>query len=241
MTRHVTDLLRLTGVTKDYGGLRAVANLTLTFDADQMTAIIGPNGAGKTTLFSMIAGTVAPSAGRIAFRARDITGLRPDRICRLGIARTFQIVRPFWNLDVRDHLRAAAAFGGHRNLSAREVNEILDLTGLAGRAADRPRALTLAGCKRLEIARALATGARLLLLDETMAGLTPEETREAIALVRHIRESGRSVMLIEHVLRAVTDLCDRAIVLDYGEVIADGAPAGVLVDPGVRKAYLGED
>ncbi len=235
------DLLRITGVTKHYEGLRAVANLTLTFDAEQVTAIIGPNGAGKTTLFSMIAGAVRPSAGRIVFRGRDITGLRTDRVCRLGIARTFQIVRPFWGLDVRDHLRAAAAFGGHRDLSAREVDEILDLTGLAGRAADRARTLTLAGCKRLEIARALATGARLLLLDETMAGLTPEEMREAIVLVRRIRDSGRNIILIEHVLAAVTDLCDRAIVLDYGEVIADGAPAGVLMDPAVRKAYLGED
>lgn len=235
------ELLVLNGVTKDYGGLRAVANITLVFDAEQITAVIGPNGAGKTTVFSMIAGAVRPSAGRIVFRGRDITGLRPDRVCRLGITRTFQIVRPFWDLTVREHLRAAASYGGHRGLSALRLGEILDLTGLAGRADDRARTLTLAGCKRLEIARALATGARLLLLDETMAGLTPEETRDAVALVRRIRASGRSVILIEHVLPAVTTLCDRAIVLDYGEVIADGTPHDVLASREVRKAYLGED
>jgi len=233
-------VLSLDGVTKHYGGVRAVDEITATFDDTEITAIIGPNGAGKTTLFSLIGGSTKPTAGRITFRGRDITGRAPDAICRHGIARTFQIVHPFWNLTVRDHLRAAAIFGGHHDLDDRALDDLLALTDLAGRAGATPRRLTLAGCKRLEIARALATGAMLILLDETMAGLTPEETREAIALVRRIRESGRSVILIEHVLAAVTGLCDRALVLDYGRVIADGTPAAVLASAEVKKAYLGE-
>jgi ABC-type branched-subunit amino acid transport system ATPase component len=149
-------------------------------------------------------------------------------------------VRPFWRLSVRQHLLAAAAFGVRYGRRPIDVGEILDLTGLALRADDSAHTLTLALCKRLEIARALATGARLLLLDETMAGLTPEETRDAVGLVRRVRERGCRVILIEHVLAAVLDLCDRAVVLDYGEVIADGPPADVLRRPEVRQAYLGE-
>jgi branched-chain amino acid transport system ATP-binding protein len=235
----MSDSLRLDRVSKHYGGLRAVSDVTAVFDVGQITAVIGPNGAGKTTLFSIIAGTVKPTTGRVSFRGHDITGVRPDRICRRGIARTFQIVRPFWNLDVRDHLRSAALFGGQRRGVDREIDHLLELTGLADRAYQRPSTLTLAACKRLEIARALATGARLLLLDETMAGLTPEETREAIALVRRVRDQGRGVILIEHVLAAVTDLCDRAIVLDSGHIIGDGSPAQVLASTEVKRAYLG--
>ncbi len=232
--------LELRNVSKHYGGLRAVANLSLSFDPDEVTALIGPNGAGKTTVFAMIAGSVKPSGGRILFDGRDITGLRPDQVCRLGIARTFQVVRPFWHLTVRDHLRAAAAFGCRRQTGSVDVEALLATTGLAAHA-DRPaRTLTLALCKRLEIARALATGARLLLLDETMAGLTLEETREAVGLIRRLRERGLRMLLVEHVLAAVVDLCDRAVVLDYGEVIADGRPGEVLASPAVRRAYLGE-
>ncbi len=231
--------LELRGVTKLYGGLRAVSNLSLSFRREELTAIIGPNGAGKTTLFAMIAGTAKPSAGRIRFEGRDITGLSPDQVCRLGIARTFQVVRPFWHLTVRDHLRAAAAFGVRHRRRPVDLAEVLAVTELAPHA-DRPaRTLTLALCKRLEIARALATGARLLLLDETMAGLTPEETRDAVRLLRRLHREGRGMILIEHVLPAVLDLCDRAVVLDYGEAIADGRPSDVLDRPEVRQAYLG--
>ena len=236
----MSAVLALSNLSRTYGGLRALSDVSATFDDREITAIIGPNGAGKTTLFSLVAGAVTPTSGRIEFCGRDITGWPPAAVCRAGIGRTFQIVRPFWSLTVRDHLRAAAIFGGHRDLDAAAIDELLELTGLAGRAAAPARTLTLAGCKRLEIARALASGARLVLLDETMAGLTPEETREAISLVRHVFESGRSVILIEHVLPAVTDLCHRALVLDYGEIIADGPPADVLASAAVRKAYLGE-
>lgn len=222
-----------------FGGLRAVSNVWLSFRPDQVTAIIGPNGAGKTTLFGLVAGALAPTAGRIVFEGRDITGRRPDEVCRFGIARTFQVVRPFWRLTVRDHLRAAAAFGTAYGRRTVDVERLLESTGLSP-CADRPaRTLTLAQLKRLEIARALATGARLLLLDETLAGLTPDEARTAVALLRRLHAEGWGLVLIEHVLPAVLDLCDRAVVLDYGEVIADGRPEEVLGLPAVRAAYLG--
>jgi len=185
----------------------------------------------------MIAGAVAPSSGRVVFQGKDLTGWRADQVCRAGIGRTFQVVRPFWTLTVRDHLRAALAFGGP---GARDLEAILRLTGLEPQADAPASTLTLAGCRRLEIARALATGASLLLLDETMAGLTPEETRDAIELVKRVRDEGRSVILIEHVLPAVTGLAERAIVLDRGAVIADGPPREVLGSAAVKKAYLGE-
>ena len=233
-------MLTLDRVSKHFGGLRAVADVSATFAEGAITGVIGPNGAGKTTLFSLIAGMIAPTRGRILYRERNIAGLQPYQVCRLGIGRTFQVVRPFWDLSVREHLRAASLFGTDEHPAEREIDGMLRLTGLADRAARPARSLTLAGCKRLEIARALATGARLLLLDETMAGLTPEETRTAIELVRRVRESGRTVILIEHVLAAVTELCDRILVLEHGQLIADGPPRDVLASDAVRKAYLGE-
>jgi len=231
-------MLHLQDLTKRYGGLTAVNGVTATFADRSITAVIGPNGAGKTTLFAMIAGAVAPSSGRIVFQGKDLTGRRADQVCRAGIGRTFQVVRPFWTLTVRDHLRAAVAFGGRAG--GREVDAILRLTGLTAQADALANTLTLAGCRRLEIARALATGASLLLLDETMAGLTPEETRDAIDLVKRVRDEGRAVILIEHVLPAVTGLAERVIVLDGGAVIADGPPREVLGSAVVKKAYLGE-
>ncbi len=228
-------------VTKRFGGLQAVGDVSASFEEGSITAVIGPNGAGKTTLFSMIAGAVAPTSGRIAFRGRDVTGIGAARACRLGIGRTFQVVRPFWSLSVRDHLRAAMEFGGAGRVDAGTIAHLLALTGL-GDIAERPaRGLTLADCRRLEIARALATGATLILLDETMAGLTAEETRGAMELVRRVQHEGRTVILIEHVLPAVTGLCDRALVLDHGELVADGPPREVLASPKVRAAYLGEE
>jgi branched-chain amino acid transport system ATP-binding protein len=236
----VSALLALDAVTKRFGGLLAVSAVTAAIEEGSITGIIGPNGAGKTTLFSMIAGGQAPTSGRILFRGRDVTRVSADRACRLGIARTFQVVRPFWALSVADHLRAALVFGSPHGPDEGRVRELLALTGLTAQAAAPARTLTLAACRRLEIARALATDPALLLLDETMAGLNAEETREAIALVRRVRDGGRTVILIEHVLPAVTDLCDRALVLDHGEVIAEGPPRAILADPAVRRAYLGE-
>jgi len=237
-------VLTVEKLTKRFGGLTAVNEVSASFAAGSISAIIGPNGAGKTTLFGMIAGAVAPSSGRVLLDGVDLTGRRADAVCRAGVGRTFQVVKPFWNLTVRDHLRAAATFGkGSRKPLPAEsvVDDVLDLTGLGRRALEPARNLTLADCRRLEIARALATGARLILLDETMAGLTAEETREAIALVLRVRESGRTVILIEHVLPAVTGLAERALVLDRGTVIADGPPRDVFASPAVKKAYLGEE
>jgi len=232
-------MLSVENLTKRFGGLTAVNGVTARFDAGTITAIIGPNGAGKTTLFAMIAGAVQPTGGRILFEGRELTGQRADAVCRAGIGRTFQVVRPFWNLSVLEHLRAAALFGGRRGHA--DTAGILALTGLERRADDPARTLTLADCRRLEIARALATGARLILLDETMAGLTAEETQSAVELVKRVRQSGRTVILIEHVLPAVTGLAERALVLDRGAVIADGPPREVLASPVVKKAYLGEE
>lgn len=232
-------MLTIDGVSKRFGGLWALSNVSLTFEEGTITAIIGPNGSGKTTLFSVIAGAMAPTAGRVRLRGRDITGGPPSRTCRLGIGRTFQVVRPFWSLTVRNHLRAAGWFGGRHDAGSR-VDDLLALTGLADRADLPASMLTLADCRRLEIARALATGARLLLLDETLAGLTADETNQAMTLVRRINDSGCTVILIEHVLSAVTGLCQRAIALDHGELIGDGTPTEVLQMDTVRKAYLGE-
>jgi branched-chain amino acid transport system ATP-binding protein len=257
-------------VTKRFGGLTAVNGVTAAFERGSITAIIGPNGAGKTTLFAMIAGATPPTEGRIVFDGRDLTGQRADAVCRAGIGRTFQVVKPFRDLTVRDHLRAAAMFGSAANAGTKVpayvqqdkvpadaqparvtapyvgpnfssgVDATLELTGLSRRADEPARHLTLADCRRLEIGRALATGARLILLDETMAGLTREETNDAIELVKRVRDSGRTVILIEHVLAAVTGLAERALVLDRGTVIADGAPRDVLASAAVKKAYLGE-
>ena len=232
-------MLTLEGVSKRFGGLWALTNVSLRFEEGAITAIIGPNGSGKTTLFSVIAGAMTPTVGRVRLRGRDITGGPPSRTCRLGVGRTFQVVRPFWSLTVRDHLRAAASFGGGREAS-RHVDDVLAMTGLADRAGSPATMLTLADCRRLEIARALATGARLLLLDETLAGLTTDETRQAMALVRRVNESGCTVILIEHVLSAVRGLCGRAVALDHGEVIGEGTAAEVLGMEAVRRAYLGE-
>jgi branched-chain amino acid transport system ATP-binding protein len=244
-------MLAVESLTKRFGGLTAVGGVTATFAEGSITAILGPNGAGKTTLFAMIAGAVTPTSGRIVFAGRDLTGRRADEVCRAGIGRTFQVVKPFWSLTVREHIRAARSFGaserpegaGPQKPRFRREGEddLLALAGLAHRADDPARNLTLADCRRLEIARALATGASLVLLDETMAGLTAEETREAIAIVKRVQESGRTVILIEHVLPAVTGLAERALVLDRGVVIADGPPREVLASAAVKKAYLGEE
>jgi len=235
-------VLQLDNVTKRYGGLVAVNGVSARIAAAQTTAIIGPNGAGKTTLFGMIAGAIPPSDGRIIFADHDITRWSADQVCRAGIGRTFQVVRPFWAMTVHDHLRAAAAFGS-KAASRSESTVLSDIVTLCGLqdVADRVAlTLTLADCRRLEIARALATGARMILLDETMAGLTPEETEQAIQLVKGVVAAGRTVVLIEHVLPAVRGLADRVIVLDRGAVIADGEPIEVLSSATVKKAYLGE-
>ena len=233
-------MLEVRDLSVRFGGLQAVRSVS--FDAAQgaITALLGPNGAGKTTTFAMLAGFVRPGAGRVRFEGSDITGWAPERIARAGMVRTFQVTQPFAGLSVAHNIRVGA-FLRHRrpreaDAWAREVGARLGL----GAFLDRPAsALTVAGRKRLEVARALATGPRLLLLDEVMAGLNPTEINEIVALIRDVRAAGVTVLLIEHVMQAVTALADRVHVLAQGALIASGTPQEIAGDPAVIEAYLG--
>jgi branched-chain amino acid transport system ATP-binding protein len=241
-------LLAVEHVAKHFGGVRALEDVSLDVDAGQLVGLIGPNGAGKTTLFNVVSGVVRPDRGRVAFRGRDITGLPPHRVCHAGIARTFQVVQPFARLTVRENVAAGWLFGrrgagrriGRAEAEAR-AGELLEHGKLAAKA-DRPAGtLTLSERKRLEMVRALATGPDLLLLDEVLAGLNPQETEEMTGIIRRIaRELGLAVLLIEHNMRAVMALSDRLVVLSYGTVIARGEPTAVARDSAVVAAYLGD-
>jgi len=233
-------LLRVEQVSKHFGGLRAVDRASFTAQAGAITALIGPNGAGKTTLFSIITGFLAPSEGGIVYDGDDIAGLPPHRLARRGIARTFQIVQPFAGLTVRENI----AVGAHLTRPARAdalaaAGEIARAVGL-GELVDRPAAsLTVAGRKRLELARALAIGPRLLLLDEVLAGLNPSEIRDMVPVIRAIRDRGITIVMIEHVMQAVMSLAQHVFVLSEGRIIAEGSPQAVAGDPRVVEAYLG--
>ncbi len=237
-------LLAVHGLGKRFGGLVALSDVSFEVARGETVGVMGANGAGKTTLFSLIAGNAQPTSGRIEIDGRSIAGMSPDRVCRLGVGRTFQIVKPFPALTVRENLRTAAMFGRAAIPNAAAANRhtqpVLDALGLAD-AADRPAAtLTLSGQKRLEIARAVATGANLVLLDEVMAGLTPTEVAHMLETLRRLRESyGLTLLVIEHVMRALMNLCSRIVVLHHGERIAVGTPDEVGADPRVLAAYLG--
>ncbi len=236
-------LLRTENVVKRFGGLVAVNQVSFELYEGEILGLIGPNGAGKTTLFNCINGIYRPEEGRIFFRGTDITGWSPSRLAHMGMARTFQIVRPLAELTVRENVMVGAAFGEKRlplSQAARVADEVLAFLGLADRADQLAGSLNVAQKKRLELARALASQPRLLLLDEVLAGLNPTEVDEMVETIRRIREQGITILMIEHVMRAIMNLSDRILVLDFGELIAEGTPEEIAQNERVIKAYLGD-
>ena len=237
----MSALLKTEALTVRFGGILANANISIGVEEGEILGLIGPNGAGKSTLFNLVAGTYRPTSGRIRFEGRDITRLPPAVRCKLGIARTFQVVKSFETMSVLENVVVGALV---RHVSTRAAREeayrVLDVTGLMRRAEANARDLTPPEKRRLEVARALATQPKLLLLDEVLTGLTPAEAQKGVELVRKIRQLGVTVVMVEHVMEVVMPLVDRAIVLDLGRVLVEGAPQAVVRDPKVIQAYLGD-
>jgi branched-chain amino acid transport system ATP-binding protein len=237
-------LLEGEGVTRYFGGLAAVSDVDFYVEPGEVVGLIGPNGAGKTTLFNLISGALVPKAGEIRFKDQKVNGLKPNRICKLGIARTFQSVKVFGNLPAWENVLLGSLFGTSNGESsadaASKTTELLEFVGLSAVRATPAKDLTLANQKRLEVARALATKPELLLLDELMAGLNPTEVAEAMELVSRIREEGTTVFMIEHVMKAIMSVCDRIIVLHHGKKIAEGTPQEIATSRTVVEVYLGE-
>ncbi len=234
-------LLELRHVTKSFVGLVANQDISFTVEAGEIIGLIGPNGAGKTTLFNCIAGFYPPTQGQIIFDGEDITHLPAEKVCLKGIARTFQIVKTFKDLTTLENVMVGAFLRTNRTARARvKAEKILSFAGISEMRHQISSGLTLAGKKRLEIAKALATDPKLIMLDEAMAGLNPSETRDAVKLIQKIRENGVTVILVEHVMEVVMPISDRVIVLDYGVKIAEDTPENIVKNDKVIKAYLGD-
>ncbi|MCJ7832761.1 MAG: ABC transporter ATP-binding protein [Deltaproteobacteria bacterium] len=240
-----SPLLEVKELSRNFGGLQAISEISFKVFPGQIVGLIGPNGAGKTTLFALLSGFLSPSGGEIQFLKSSIGGMRPDRICHLGMARTFQVVRPFPEMTVFENVKVAAIFGKLSkrppSVADQEVQEILESTGLFSQAGRLASSLSLPERKRLEVARTLATKPKLLLLDEVLAGLNPREVEEAIPLIRSLNNQMKiSILMIEHNLRAIMGICDRLLVINFGQLIFDGLPTDAVENPEVIQAYLGE-
>jgi branched-chain amino acid transport system ATP-binding protein len=238
------NILEVEGVSKHFGGLAATSAVAFHLKQGEIVGLIGPNGAGKTTLFNLVSGALVPDSGVIAFKGKDITALKPHQICRMGMARTFQSVKIFSKMSVLNNVLLGCLFGNEKqsmsDAARTEAAEILEFVELSGMGDVRATDLTLSNQKRLEVARALATKPQLLLLDEVMAGLNPTEVASAMELVRKIRKKGVSILMIEHVMKAIMNVCDRIIVLHHGVKIAEGKPEEIASNRTVIEVYLGE-
>lgn len=233
-------MLAAQNLSISFGGLKAVSNVTLTVPQGKITALIGPNGAGKSTLFGLVSGFLKPTQGAVAFEGQTITGMQPHAVCRLGMTRTFQIVQPFAQQTVRENIAVGAHLHeGNRAAALAAAEEVAKRVGLADQLDKLAASLTIAGRKRLELARALATKPKLILLDEVLAGLNPQEVGEMIPVLRGIRDSGVTVFMIEHVMQAVMNLAEYVWVIAQGELIAEGLPTEVTSNERVIEAYLG--
>jgi len=231
-------------VTKHFGGLAAVSSVDFHVNQGEILGLIGPNGAGKTTLFNLISGAISTKSGAIRFKDKEITGLKPHQICRMGVARTFQSVKVFSNMPVINNVLLGSLFGTSTRISqadaTRKAAEALELVGLSAVRATPAKDLTLVNQKRLEVARALATTPELLLLDELMAGLNQTEMAESMELVTGLRDKGLTIFMIEHVMKAIMSICDRIMVLHHGEKIAEGTPQEITSNKTVVEVYLGD-
>lgn len=235
-------ILKAEKISKLFGGLVALKDVELELAQDEILGLIGPNGAGKTTMFNVIAGALKPNTGNIIFNGTDITTKRPDQRCHLGIARTFQITKPFQNMNLIENVMVGSYFGTKQTIVSKarsKAEEILEFVGLSNIKTFEAKSLSIGNLKKLELARALATDPKVLLLDEVIGGLTPAEGNEVVEIIKKIKESGVAIIMIEHVMKAVMGVSDRIIVLNYGEVLAEGTPKEVSENSLVIEAYLG--